>query len=170
MSRILILITIAVVLAVSIAMSAPTEESWQRLTDTALDHYYYGRKAEAVAVAREALKEAEELFGPDDLKVVGSVDNLASYLAAMGQTEEADKLYQRAFAMLQKKLPPDDHYLAIFMDYLALFYDKIGKKEYAAELCERAKKIRLKKQNEAKSKDAAPSPKASTKETIDAKN
>ncbi|MCM8760531.1 MAG: tetratricopeptide repeat protein [Candidatus Omnitrophica bacterium] len=140
----------AVFLIVSIAAfsslsSEPTFEEWQSLTDEALDHYYYHRYKEAVEVAREALKVAIELFGPEDLKVVGSLDNLASYLAATGEYEEADELYQRAFSILQKKLPADDGYLAIFMDYLAIFYEKIGRVEYAEELRSRARSIRLKK-------------------------
>ena len=145
MGRIITIITVMITLLAPVSVAQPSEKEWQRLTDEALDHYYYGRNEKAVVVARQALKEAEELFGPDDLKVVGAVDNLASYLAATGQTEEADRLYQRAFSMLEKKLPPDDHYLAIFMDYLALFYDKIDKKEYANQLRDRAKAIRFKK-------------------------
>ena len=134
----------AIILSCSVSFAAPTEKEWQSLTDEALDHYQYGNNKEAVAVAREAVKMAEELFGPDDLKVVGSVDNLATYLSATGNTEEADRLYRRALSMLQKKLPPDDSYLAIFMDYLAIFYDRIGNTGYANELRARANKIRLK--------------------------
>lgn len=135
----------ALLIASSACLAAPTEAEWQALTDEALDHYYYGRSKEAIEVAREALATGLELFGPEDLKVVGSYDNLASYLAAAGENKEADELYQKAFAILQKKLPPDDHYLAIFMDYLAIFYDKIGRTAYATELRDRAKAIRLKK-------------------------
>lgn len=152
MKRLLALIIIAIGLSTSVSVAVPSEEEWQSLTDEALDHYYYGRYDEAVVVAREALKEAETLFGPEDLKVVGAVDNLASYLVATGNTSEADVLYQRAFAILRKRLPPDDRYLAIFMDYLALFYDKIGKKEYAAQLREEAKSIRFKKSDGDKGK------------------
>ena len=127
------------------SIAQPSEKEWQRLTDEALDHYYYGHNKEAVAVGREALKEAEALFGPDDLKVVGSADSLATYLVATGNIEEADGLYQRSLSILQKKLPADDRYLAIFMDYLALFYDKIGKNDYASQLRQRSEAIRFKK-------------------------
>ncbi|MCX5677816.1 MAG: tetratricopeptide repeat protein [Candidatus Omnitrophica bacterium] len=136
---------VVMILSFSVCLAASTEEDWQRLTDEALDLYYYGNYKEAVGVAREALKTGEELFGPDDLKVAGSVDNLATYMAAAGNTKEADRLYQRALSILREKLPPNDQYLAIFMDYLAIFYDKIGKNGYAKELRERAKAIRLKK-------------------------
>lgn len=136
---------IVMILSSSVCFAAPTEEDWQRLTDEALDLYHYGNNKEAVGVAREALKIAEEIFGPDDLKVAGSVDNLAAYLDTAGNTREADQLYQRALSILRKKLPPDDPYLAIFMDYLALFYDKIGKNGYAKELRDRAEIIRRKK-------------------------
>ena len=144
MNRIFKIAAAVIILSSSVCFAVSTEEDWQRLTDEALDLYHYGNNKEAVSVAREALKAAEEVFGPDDLKVVGSVDNLATYLAATGNTKEADRLYQRALSMLRKKLPPGDSYLAIFMDYLALFYDKIGKNVYAKELREKANAIRVK--------------------------
>ena len=139
------ILCMTIVVLSSVCVAVPTEDQWDKLTDEALDHYYYGRKAEAIAVARKAVEAGLELFGPDDLKIVGSYDNLASYLAAAGENAEADEYYQKAFAVLQKKLPPDDHYLAIFMDYLAIFYDRIGKTDYANELRSRAKAIRFKK-------------------------
>jgi tetratricopeptide (TPR) repeat protein len=147
MKRAIKIAIIAVVISSSSCFAAPTEKDWRSTTNEALDHYYYGRKKEAVEVARKALKQAEELFGPDDLKTVGSVDDLATYLTATGSTKEADKLYQRALSILEKKLSPADRYLAIFMDYLALFYDKIGKNEYAKQLRGRAKAIRLSPKN-----------------------
>jgi len=141
-------IALGVALAIAfITTTAPvfsTEKEWQSLTDEALDYYYRGKNKEAVDTARKALDVGEKTFGPDDLKVVGSVDNLASYLAATGNTEEADRLYRRALSMLRKKLSSNDHYLAIFMDYIALFYDKTGNNGYAKELREQAEAIRLK--------------------------
>ena len=149
MGRIITIITVMITLLAPVSVAQPSEKEWQRLTNEALDHYYYGRNKEAVSVAREALKEAEALFGPDDLKVVGAADDLATYLVSTGNIEEAEALYQRALAILQKKLPPDDRYLAIFMDYLALFYDKIGKNDYAAQLRQQAKAIRGKGKDQA---------------------
>ena len=49
----------------SVASAAMTEAEWQRLTDEALDHYYYGRNAQAVTGAREALKAAR---GPGNFR------------------------------------------------------------------------------------------------------
>ena len=143
--KIILSIVLGALIVVSAVFAFTTESEWQGLTDEALDHYYHGRNKEAVGTARKALRSAEELFDSDDLKMVGSIDDLATYLAATGNTEEADQLYQRALSILEKSLPSDDHYLAIFMDYLALFYDKNGKNEYANELRARAKAIRLKK-------------------------
>lgn len=144
MKRIFKIAIAAAVLSCSVSFAAPTEKEWQNLTDEALDLYHYGNNKEAVAVAEEAVKVAEELFGPDDLRVAGSIDNLATYLSAAGNTKEADRLYRKILSMLQKKLPPDDGYLAIFMDYLAIFYDRIGNTGYAKELRASANKIRLK--------------------------
>jgi tetratricopeptide (TPR) repeat protein len=143
--RIFKIAIVAIILSSSVSFADPTVEEWQDLTDEALKHYQYGNNKEAVAVAKEAVKIAEEIFGPDDLRVAGSMDNLATYLAATGRIEEADRLYRKVLSMLEKKLPSDDSYLAIFMDYLALFYEKIGDGKYANELRAHATKIRLKK-------------------------
>jgi tetratricopeptide (TPR) repeat protein len=119
------------------------EKEWLGLTDKAIGFYQKGKHEEAIAVARQALRVGEETFGPEDLKIVGSIDDLASYLQAVGNYTEAEALYRRALSILEKKLPPDDRYLAIFMDYLANFFDKIGKPDEAAVLKARAKAIRF---------------------------
>ena len=124
------------------ALSYADEKEWDELTDRAIELYRTGHHKEAVTVARRALKSAEELFGPDDLKVVGSLDDLATYLHATGNNSEAERLYRRALAILDEKLPPDDPYLEIFLNYLYGFYNKIGKPEEAAKLKERARSIR----------------------------
>ena len=140
--KILALAGVAAVIAVSLFAD---QKGWERLTDEAIDNYQAGRHDEAIRIARLALAEGERTFGPEDLKIVGSLDNLATYLARIDKYDEADKLYRRALSILEAKLPSDDRYLAIFMDYLAVFYEKTGSVEYANELRARAKAIRFKK-------------------------
>ena len=118
------------------------EKTWDDLTDQAIEQYRTGHHEEAVATARLALASGEELFGPEDLKIVGSLDDLATYLNAVGKADESDALYKRALHILEKKLPPDDPYLEIFLNYLAGFYKKAGRPDEAAKLEERARSIR----------------------------
>jgi tetratricopeptide (TPR) repeat protein len=133
---------IATIVLVAFSVVRAGEDEWMALTDKGYELYKVGKYDEAIDVAAQALKMGEDLYGPDDLKVVGSIDDLASYLSKAGRNDEAEPLYRRAFAILEKRLPPDDSYLAIFMDYLAIFFDKVGKRDEAETLRARAKAIR----------------------------
>jgi tetratricopeptide (TPR) repeat protein len=139
-------ISIAIIAILAVFMAAiyshAGEKEWQAVTDQAITYYQAGRPKEAIAAARKALKMGEEIFGPEDLKMVGSIDDLASYLKSEGRYVEAEALYKRALTILEKKLPPNDRYLAIFLNYLANFYDKIKKPDEATALRARAKAIR----------------------------
>jgi tetratricopeptide (TPR) repeat protein len=140
-SCMIVMVFYAVFLAAGCARA--DEKEWLELTDKAIGFYQKGQHEEAIATARQALKVGEATFGPEDLKIVGSIDDLASYLQAVGKYDESEALYRRALAILEKKLPPNDRYLAIFMDYLANFFEKIGKTDEAAKLKARAKSIRF---------------------------
>lgn len=142
MIRVAIAVTVILAALTSGGSWAADEKEWLDLTDEAINYYQYGHHKEAIATARKALKVGEEIFGPEDIRIVGSIDDLASYLKTDGQYEEAEALYKRALSILEKKLPPDDRYLAIFLDYLANFYDKIDRPDEATALRERAKGVR----------------------------
>jgi tetratricopeptide (TPR) repeat protein len=152
MRRALSLILTAAFIFLAICSARAGEDEWMAITDKGYELYKVGKYDDAIAAAREALRMGEELFGPEDLKVVGSVDDLASYLSKAGRDDEAEPLYRRALAILEKNLPPDDSYLAIFMDYFALFLDKVGKKDEADGLRAKAKAIRFGKNRAVKEK------------------
>lgn len=118
------------------------EKMWDDLQEQAITYYQSKEHEKAVETQGRALKLAEEAFGPEDLKVAESMDNLAIYSQGIGDYAGAEKLYESALAIMEKKLPPSDHYLAIFMDYVAEFYGRIGKKDREKALRERAKAIR----------------------------
>jgi tetratricopeptide (TPR) repeat protein len=128
--------------AMAVTAARAGEKEWLEVTDQAINYFQAGHRKEAIETARKALVMGEETFGPDSLKVVGSIDDLASYLKADGQVVEAEALYKRALSILEKRLPPDDRYLAIFMNYFANFYDNINKPKEAAALRARAGAIR----------------------------
>jgi len=119
------------------------EDVWTGLQDRAIDYYQAKEHEKAVETQQKALEVAEKTFGPEDLKVAESLDNLAIYSQATGDNKGAERYYRKAIAIMEKKLPPNDQYLAIFIDYVGSFLVKIGKKEEGAKLKERASRIRL---------------------------
>ena len=121
------------------------EKLWNDLQEKAITLYQQKQHEEAVETEEKALMVAEETFGPNDLKVAESLDNLAIYYQALDNYKEAEGLYRRALAIMEKNLSPYDHYLAIFMDYLSDFYAKVGNNIEAERLRNRAKAIRGKK-------------------------
>lgn len=147
-----ILMTAAVIMILP-ALLLAGEKEWIELTDEAVLLYRSSHYDEAVKVARQALKEGEKTFGKNDLKIVGSVDDLATYLQASGKTGQAKKLYDRALKILEKNLPGDDAYLAIFMDYLAGKYEAMGDPYKADKLRARAKKARAERLKKTRSND-----------------
>lgn len=149
----ILLIVAALLSTCLMAVSMAGEKEWSDLSDEACTLYRSSRYEEAVEVARRALKEGEKTFGPNDLKIVGSVDDLATYLFAAGNTAEARKLYRRALKILQRNLPKDDPYLTIFMDYLAGVYEKMGDPYQAAKLRESARSARQERMNKARAEE-----------------
>ena len=149
MKKFLIIIAVTGCIAASILSCVPAlradEKEWISLTDKGEELYKTGHHEEAVAVARQALKAGEETFGAGHLNVVGSLDDLATYLRATGAIDEPDALYKRALAILEKNLPPDDSYYAIFLEYLSGVYEKLGKPDEAAKYMERAREARRKR-------------------------
>ena len=133
---------IVLLLLALVSPAYPQERLWDDLQEQAITFYQRKQHYNAVATQAKALKVAIETFGPDDLKVAESMDNLAIYNQALGNYAESEKLYEKALSIMEKKLPLNDHYLAIFMDYVASFYKKIGKNDKARELHERVNKIR----------------------------
>jgi len=55
-------------------------------------------------VAKEALKVAENTFGPDHPRVATSLNNLGEVYGAQGRYAEAEPLYKRALAILEEAL------------------------------------------------------------------
>lgn len=119
------------------------EKLWDDLQEAAITCYQNKHYAEAVENQRRALIVAEETFGPEDLKVVESLDNLAVYTQALGKNEDAEKMYDRALSIIEKRLPPDDQYRLTFTSYVAGFYKKIGRDQKAEELYGEVDKIRF---------------------------
>lgn len=136
---------LAIILLLSAGSAFANEVLWDELQSRAGMFYQQKKYTEAVDTQRKALEAAEKTFGAENNKVAESMDNLAVYVQATGNNDEAETLYKKALVILEKNLKPNDHYLAIFMNYVAGFYRKIGKEDEAKKLEEKAKKIRAMK-------------------------
>ena len=75
---------------------------------------------------RNALKEAEESFGPEDARVATSLNNLAEMYRAQVRHAEAEPLWKRALEIRKKALGPDHPDVSTLMNNLAGAYFELG--------------------------------------------
>ncbi|MFX0199094.1 MAG: tetratricopeptide repeat protein [Candidatus Hodarchaeota archaeon] len=135
----------------NLVFSRAIEEAW--IDDGMLkalaqpELYQQGRYSEAVAMAREALKAAENTFGPNHPNMAASLNNLAFLQQAQGKYAEAEPLFKRALKIYEKALGPEHprHILvATSLNNLAGLYQAQGKYVEAEPLYRQALKIREK--------------------------
>lgn len=122
--------------------SAQGEASWKALMNQVRALYQQGKYREAVPLAKEALKVAEQTFGPDHPHMAQSLNNLGVLYERQGQYAKAEHLYKRALGILEKTVPNNPMVLAT-LERLAEMYIELGKDEEAVPLLNRARKIRL---------------------------
>ena len=60
------------------------------------------------------------------------LNNLAELYRATGRLAEAEPLYERVLAILEKALPPDHPHQALFRENYAILLDQLGRSEEAA--------------------------------------
>ena len=108
------------VLAVSIALPAYAQETlWNELNEKVTALYEQGRYAEAATIAKEALKVAEDTFGPDNPNVATALNNLAGLYQVQERYAEAEPLYQRAVGIREEALGREDPGVATLLNNLA---------------------------------------------------
>ena len=88
--------------------------------------YQQGNYPEAEKQWAAALKEAER-FGPEGLRLVISLDRLATLYQAKGSYTEAEPFFQRALAIREKALGPEHPDVANSLNNLALLYRDQGR-------------------------------------------
>ena len=85
-------------------MYAPNQGAeWESYITAAQQAYQQADYAEAEKQLEAALKEAEA-FGPDDVRLATSLNNLALLYKAQGRYAEAEPLYKRALAINEKAI------------------------------------------------------------------
>lgn len=83
-------------------------------------------------------------MGPEHPSEANSLNSLAVLYRTQGKYEEADPLYQRALAILEKALGPEHPHLATCLENYAVLLKKMGRAAEAATLEARAQAIREK--------------------------
>jgi len=136
-------IVLLAMLILSFTVSTFAQETlWKELNKEVKMLYQQGRYSEAAKVAEEALKVAEETFGPNHPDVAASLNNLASLYRLQDKYAEAEPLYKGSLAIMEKALGPDHPDVATVCENMAKCYKKLGKEDEAEELEARARKIR----------------------------
>jgi tetratricopeptide (TPR) repeat protein len=106
--------------------------------------------SEAVALtpfilqAKDEIRKEAENFGPQDIRLATSLNDLADIYSAQGQYAEAEPLYKRTLQIKEKALGPTDLYVAPSLMGLADLYYKQGRYAEAEPLYKRALAIREK--------------------------
>lgn len=129
--------------ALSVGPSCAPASSWEELHAKSLGLEQQGRYGEAERVAQEALRVAEERFGPDHPNVAHSLTDLADlYRIHQGKYSKAEPLYKRALDIREKAHGSDHPEVATLLEKIADLYKRTGRKEEAERAEARAKEIR----------------------------
>ena len=105
--KILFKTMMAILLIAMFSIPAFTQEArFRELNERAVKFYQQGRYSEAVQVAEQALKVAENTFGPEHPDVATSLNNLALFYHSQGKYTEAEPFYKRSLTIREKALGP----------------------------------------------------------------
>ena len=115
---------------------------FKKLNDEVMSLHRQGKYDQAVVVAKQALKVAEDAGGPDHPDVATSLNSLATLYYEQGQYANAEPLFERSLAIFEKTLGPDHPNVATILNNLAEMYKTQGKYALAEPLYKRAMKIR----------------------------
>jgi len=127
---------------VFVPLHADTQETqWKKHMDAAEEAYRQGHYGDAEKSIKAALKEAER-FGPQDLRLGTTLNNLAELYRDQGKYAEAEPLYKRSLVIVVKVLGPEHQYAATNLNNLALLYQDQGKYVEAERLYKRSLAIR----------------------------
>lgn len=118
------------------------EIEWRTLNQEALKLHRAGQYDRALAVAKKALKVAEQNGGSNHAYVAQSLNNLAVLYHAKGQHAAAEPLFKRALAIWEKALGPNHPHVATSLENIAQLYRATKRDAEAKELEKRAATIR----------------------------
>lgn len=77
---------------------------------------------EAFPMAERVLQMSKLIYGIEDANTAASLDLLASLHLSTGNYAPAEKLYQQALTIYERRLPPGDPFTITVLNHLALLY------------------------------------------------
>jgi CHAT domain-containing protein/tetratricopeptide (TPR) repeat protein len=99
------------------------------------------RRAEASAVAERALAIGSQAFGPDDVRLAGTLAALGGLARDQENYKDAQRYFERALAALQKSPKADPFELASAMDDLGDLYGLQGRFDDGERLLQQGLKL-----------------------------
>jgi tetratricopeptide (TPR) repeat protein len=120
------------------------EARWKELSDQVEQLTKQGKYDEALPLAREALKVAENTFGSENLNRANALDHLGTVYWGIGKYADAEQLYKRAIAIREQILGPENPDVAGSLSNLAVIYSFEGRYGEAEPVYKRALAIREK--------------------------
>jgi tetratricopeptide (TPR) repeat protein len=115
-----------VCLMLGAAVQAQDANLWQKHAEEAKKAHQQGDEAQAEKLLQVSYQEAEK-FGPDDPRFAVSMHNLANFYATRARYAEAEPLYQRAVAVLERVRGPEHPQTALARVGLADLYQVQGR-------------------------------------------
>jgi tetratricopeptide (TPR) repeat protein/CHAT domain-containing protein len=103
--------------------------------------YQQGHYSEAEPYGKEALRLAEEVFGPNEWGTAKILNNLALLYSNQGRYAEAEPLFMRAIGIEEKAFGPEHLEVATSLNNLATLYQNQGRYEESEPLMKRALNI-----------------------------
>jgi tetratricopeptide (TPR) repeat protein len=100
-----------------------------------------GRNSEAIEIAKEALKIAEEMYGSEHPNMFISFNNLSYLYDYNGQCAVSELLYKRALKILKKSLGPSHFRVGTVLNNMAACFRKNMRKQEAEKLEAQAMEI-----------------------------
>ena len=109
--------------------------------DLGIFHDSQGQYEKALALRESVLAIRESTLGPDHLRTVTALGNVAYAYWRLGRHRDALPLEQRALQITEATLGPDHLDTAVSLDNLALTYCELGQADEALPLQQRALEI-----------------------------
>src|SRR4030095_7107088 len=128
-------------LAFSPVLSVAEDSVWETHLKAAVHFQELGRYP-AAEHARLAAAKGAEKFGPADLRLAASLNNLALLYKIQAKYAEAEPIYQRALGIVEKALGPEHPSLASILNNIAELDRSLGKYTEAEAIYQRALAIR----------------------------
>jgi tetratricopeptide (TPR) repeat protein len=117
--------------------------AWQHAYNAGRTAYERGHYARAEKLFAAAVKEAEQ-FGGNDPRLARSLNDLAAAYAVQGKYADAEPLYKRSLAILEKVYGPNAPSVATALSNYAQLLRATNRTGEAAELEARAAAIQAK--------------------------